>query len=256
MKSEVIQLPASQKIYFASDFHLGAPDRESSLERERRVIRWLEQVKADAHSIYLMGDIFDFWFEYKYTIPKGFVRLQGKLAELSDAGLPIHFFTGNHDMWMFDYFPKEMNISVHRQPVALHVGEHRLLIGHGDGLGPGDFTYKILKRFFGSAVCQWLFGCIHPNWGMRLANYWSKSSRINNQKKQEGFDGEEKEFLLTYCREMETQQHYDFYVFGHRHLPLDVPVGNNSRYVNLGEWVNFNTYACYDGHTVDLRKFE
>lgn len=256
MKSEVIQLSTAQKIYFASDFHLGAPDHQSSLVREMKVVRWLDQVKADAHSIYLLGDIFDFWFEYKYTVPKGFVRLQGKLAELTDAGMPIHFFTGNHDMWMFDYFPKELNIKVHRQPLELTIGNQRLLIGHGDGLGPGDFTYKILKKVFSSKVCQWLFGCIHPNFGMRLANYWSKSSRINNQKKQEQYTGEENEFLLAYCQKMETQRHYDFYVFGHRHLPLDLPVGQNSRYVNLGEWVNFNTYACYDGYTVELSKFE
>ena len=254
MKKEVIQLPSSQKIYFASDFHLGVPDHQSSLQREMKVIRWLDEIKADAHAIYLLGDIFDFWFEYKYTIPKGFIRLQGKLAELTDGGLPIHFFTGNHDMWMFDYFPKELNIRIHREPLELVVGRQSLLIGHGDGLGPGDLSYKVLKKFFGSAICQWLFGCIHPNFGMRLANYWSKNSRINNQKQPE-LEGDD-EFLLTYCREMEQQQHRDFYIFGHRHLPLDLPVGEQSRYINLGEWVNYNTYACYDGQTVELRKFE
>ena len=145
MKKEVIQLPSGKKIYFASDFHLGVPDHEASLAREKRIIRWLDHVKGDAHSIYLLGDIFDFWFEYKQAIPKGFVRLLGKLAELRDTGMPIYFFTGNHDMWMFDYFPKELGIPIYREPIELVIENHKLMIGHGDGLGPGDTSYKILK---------------------------------------------------------------------------------------------------------------
>ena len=163
-----------KKIYFASDFHLGVPDFKTSLEREKRIVKWLDSIRHDAHTIYLLGDIFDFWFEYKHAIPKGFIRLQGKLAELTDAGIPIVFFTGNHDMWMFDYFPIQLGIPIYRDPQILHVGTQKLMIGHGDGLGPGDHTYKFLKKFFNSGLCQWLFARIHPNLGIGIASYWSR----------------------------------------------------------------------------------
>lgn len=250
-----IALTPGKKIYFASDFHLGVPDHDTSLKREKRIVKWLDSIKSDAHSIYLLGDIFDFWFEYREAIPRGFTRLQGKLAELRDAGIPIYFFTGNHDMWMFGYFPKEMGIPIFREPQLLKIGHHRMLIGHGDGLGPGDSTYKILKKFFNSSICQWLFARLHPNLGIGIAKYWSRKSRINNLKREEKFNGEENEFLLTYCKSLEAKEHHDFYIFGHRHLPLDLVVGNNSRYINLGEWVHFNTYATYDGKQVELKTY-
>jgi UDP-2,3-diacylglucosamine hydrolase len=246
----------NKKIYFASDFHLGVPSAEESLKRERKIVAWLESVRHDAHTIYLLGDIFDFWFEYRHAIPRGFIRLQGKLAELRDSGIPIVFFTGNHDMWMFDYFPTELGIPVYRDPQVLEVGDQKLLIGHGDGLGPGDHTYKVIKKFFNSSVCQWLFARIHPNLGIGIANYWSRKSRISNQKLDEKFQGEEKEFLWVYCTEMEKKQHFDYYIFGHRHLPLDIKIGEKSRYINLGEWVNYTTYAVYDGKHVELKSFE
>lgn len=252
----VIDLSTGKKIYFASDFHLGVPDAPSSLAREKRIVAWLDTVKHDAHSIYLMGDIFDFWFEYKHAIPKGFIRLQGKLAELRDAGLPIYFFTGNHDMWLFDYFEKEMGIVIYRQPVLLEVNKKKLLIGHGDGLGPGDHVYKILKKFFNSRICQWLFARIHPNLGIAIAQYWSRQSRISNTKNEEKFKGEENEFLFSYCKDLERQQHHDFYVFGHRHLPLDLKINEHSRYINLGEWVHFDTYAAFDGNDMELKVFK
>lgn len=250
-----ITLPSNKKIFFASDFHLGVPDYDQSLARERKIVRWLDSVKHEAHSIYLMGDIFDFWFEYKHAIPKGFIRLQGKLAELTDTGIPVIFFTGNHDMWMFDYFTKELNIPIHRNPIELEINAQKFLIGHGDGLGPGDSSYKILKKFFNSLLCQWLFARIHPNLGIGIAHFWSRKSRISNMKREEKFQGEENEFLLTYCKELEQKLHHDFYVFGHRHLPLDLKVSDNSRYVNLGEWVHFNTYAEYDGKEIHLKTF-
>ncbi len=252
----LIDLPAGKKIYFASDFHLGVPDAQSSLAREKRIVAWLDLVKGDAHSIYLMGDIFDFWFEYKHAIPKGFIRLQGKLAELRDAGMPIYFFTGNHDMWLFDYFEKELGIVIYRQPVVLEVGKKKLFIGHGDGLGPGDNIYKILKRFFNSGICQWLFARIHPNLGIAIAQFWSRQSRIANTRNEEKFTGEEKEFLFSYCKNMEAKSHHDFYVFGHRHLPLDLKINYASRYINLGEWVHFDTYASFDGDHMELQVFK
>lgn len=244
-----------KKVFFASDFHLGVPDHASSLAREKRIVAWLESIRYDAHSIFLLGDLFDFWFEYKHAVPKGYIRLLGKLAELRDAGIPIFVFTGNHDMWMFDYFEKELKITVYRKPQVLNAGKHKMLIGHGDGLGPGDATYKILKKIFSSRFCQWLFEWIHPNIGIGIANYWSKNSRISNTRKEETFQGEDGEFLLVYCKEIEKLQHHDFYIFGHRHLPLDIKLSDESRYINLGEWVNFSTYASYDGEVMELKEF-
>lgn len=256
MTIENIDLPQNKKIYFASDFHLGAPDATSSLDREKKIVAWLESIRHDAQAIYLLGDIFDFWFEYRFAIPRGFIRLQGKLAELRDAGIPITFFTGNHDMWMFDYFPTELGITIHREPIELVVGNQRLLIGHGDGLGPGETSYKVLKAFFNSSICQWLFARIHPNLGMRIAHYWSKKSRINNMKREETFKGEENEFLFVWCREEEKRTHRNFYIFGHRHLVLDLQVGPNSRYLNIGEWVHQKaTYCSYDGKNAELKTF-
>ncbi|OON66184.1 UDP-2,3-diacylglucosamine diphosphatase [Hymenobacter sp. CRA2] len=250
-----IHLEPGRKVYFASDFHLGAPDMARSRERERRIVRWLDMAAQDAAAIYLVGDIFDFWFEYRHAIPRGFIRLQGKLAELTDAGLPVTFFTGNHDMWMFGYFTQELGIPVLRHPVSLDIGPHRFHIGHGDGLGPKDYTYKVLKRVFASPVAQWLFARIHPNVGIGIANAWSQRSRLSNTAKDDVYLGDE-EWLLVYCRELEQRFHHDYYVFGHRHLPLDVPVGAHSRYVNLGEWVNYCTYGVYDGHELLLREFQ
>jgi UDP-2,3-diacylglucosamine hydrolase len=256
MESVNISLPEGKKIYFASDFHLGVPDAETSLRRERTIIRWLESIRHDAHAIYLLGDIFDFWFEYRHTIPKGFIRLQGKLADLRDQGIIIAFFTGNHDMWMFDYFPGELGIPVYREPIALQVNSQKMIVGHGDGLGPGEASYKVLKAFFDSKICQWLFARIHPNLGMSIATFWSRQSRINNMKREETFNGPEGEYLFVWCREIEKKSHHDYYIFGHRHLPLDLPVGEHSRYVNTGEWVHRPTFAVYDGTSLALKNFE
>jgi len=248
-------LPPGKKIYFASDFHLGVPDAASSLAREKKIVRWLDAIKHDAHMLFLVGDIFDFWFEYRHAIPKGFIRLQGKLAELTDNGLPIYFFTGNHDMWMFSYFTQELNIPVLRQPVSIQINQEQFYIGHGDGLGPKDQVYKVLKKVFANKTSQWLFARVHPNLGIGLANYWSRKSRISNTKADEVFKPGE-EWLIIYAQEMEEKQHHDYYIFGHRHLPLDIQLNNRSRYVNLGEWVNYCSYAEYDGQSLNLKYFE
>jgi len=246
-----------KKIYFASDFHLGVPNAAKSLERERRIVRWLEYIRADAEAIYLVGDVFDFWFEYATVVPKGYVRLLGKLAELRDAGIPIYFFTGNHDMWMFRYFEDELDIPTYREPIQIELKGKQFFIGHGDGLGPGDHGYKFIKKVFSNRLCQWLFARLHPNFAIRLANFWSGKSRSQNEKEPEKFISKEKEWLYQYAnRKLETQ-HYDFFIFGHRHLPLDLILENGtSRYINLGEWMNFNTYAVFDGDTLELKTFE
>ena len=231
------------KIYFASDFHLGAPNHEESEKREARIVKWLDKVKKDASEIYLLGDIFDFWFEYKTVIPKGFVRLQGKIAEITDSGIPIHVFTGNHDMWIFDYLPKELGIKLYREPIIREYNGKKFFIGHGDGLGPGDKQYKMLKAVFASKVCQWLFARIHPNLGIGVANAWSRKSRKNNITYDEKFEGKEKELLYHFCKDYLKKEHIDYFVFGHRHLPLKIPISENSIYFNLGEWIKPVSYT-------------
>ena len=244
------------KIYFASDFHLGVPDYESSLVREKRVIRWLEQVRHDAKEIYLVGDLFDFWFEYKTAIPRGFVRMLGKIAEITDSGIPVYFFTGNHDMWAFDYLPRETGVQLFREPIEREYGGKKFFIGHGDGLGPGDYSYKFIKKVFANKLCQWLFARLHPNFGIGLANYFSGRSRKVNHETDEKFLGEDKEFLILFCKEKLQTKHYDYFVFGHRHLPLDIDLNGKSRYINLGDWISYFTYAVFDGENLELKTFE
>ncbi len=248
-------IPLGKKVFFASDFHLGVPDKASSLTREKKIVRWLDQIKDEAYAIFLVGDIFDFWFEYKRSIPKGFVRFQGKIAELTDQGIPVIFFTGNHDTWMFDYFTEELNVVIYRDPTPFLFNGKKLLIGHGDGLGPGDPFYKFLRKVFTSKICQWLFARIHPNTGIRLANGWSRKSRISNTAKEKEQQHKE-EWLLTHCKEVESNSHHDYYIFGHRHLPLELAVNDSSTYINLGEWVNYFTYGVFDGDTMKLHTFE
>lgn len=251
-----ITLKDNQKVYFASDFHLGAPNHRQSLQREQKIIRWLEQVSKDAAAIFLMGDIFDFWFEYRHVVPKGYVRLLGKLASLTDKGIPICIFTGNHDMWMWDYFPHELGITVYRQPQEFNINQLKLHIAHGDGLGPGDRKYKLLKKIFENPLCRWAFRWLHPDIGVAIAKLWSGSSRITNIKKgEEHFKGEENEWLVGYCKAQEQKTHNDYYIFGHRHLPLDIKLSDKSRYINLGEWVNYYSYAVCDGSNVSLHYY-
>jgi UDP-2,3-diacylglucosamine hydrolase len=246
---------AGKKIYFISDFHLGMPNDQSSREREKRIVQWLESIKTDAAEIYLLGDIFDFWFEYRYVIPKGFIRLQGKLAELADGGIRIHYFTGNHDMWIFDYLPQEIGMQLYRHPVIKEIDGKKFFIGHGDGLGPGDHSYKLIKKIFACRACQRLFAWVHPRFGMALAHFWSRKSRIATGRYDMEYKGDEKEFLTVFAREQLKKHHIDYFIFGHRHLPLDVPLGNTSRYINLGDWIRFNTYAEWDGQKLTIKKF-
>ena len=245
---------SANKIYFASDFHFGVPDHSMSREREDLVVSWLEEIRKDAAEIYLIGDIFDFWFEYSAVIPKGFIRFQGKLAELADSGIKITLFKGNHDMWMFDYFVKELGIQIVSDELVLERNGKKFYLHHGDGLGPGDSKYKILKKIFRSGFCQWLFARIHPNLGVGIAKKWSKHCRLQSNQKEE-FQDLDKEWLVSYCKELLLKEQFDFLIFGHRHLPLDVRLGD-SRYINLGEWMNFNSYAVFDGENLELRYFK
>ena len=227
---------------------------QGSLIRERKIVNWLDQIQSETAALFLLGDIFDFWFEYNHVVPKGFTRFLGKLASFRDQGIPVIFFTGNHDMWMFDFFPTELNIPVYRKPQPLLINEKHFLIGHGDGLGKGDRSYKLLKAIFANPFCQWAFRWLHPNLGMAVAHRWSRNSRINS--KDEGIIKPEDDRLLSYCKQLENQQHYDYYIFGHNHQPTEIGISENSRYINLGDWLNHFTYATFDGSHLGLKKFQ
>ncbi len=251
-----MQVLTGKKIYFLSDFHLGVPDHASSLKREKRIVRFLSEIKEDAAAIFIVGDLFDFWYEYKKVVPKGFVRILGKLAELTDSGIPLYFFVGNHDMWMDGYFEKELNIPVFYEPQHFEFNGRQFLVGHGDGLGPGDEGYKFLKKIFRNKMCQWLFGILPPYIGMGIAHHFSKSSRAATGEDDARFLGEDKEWLISYCRDMLQQKHYDFFIFGHRHLPIDFRLNDNSRYINLGDWIRYNSYAVFDGQSLELKYYQ
>ena len=243
------------KTYFASDFHLGAPSTELSREREKRIIRWLHSIQSDAEALYLVGDLFDFWFEYRHVVPKGYVRFLAKLAELKDGGVKIYIFTGNHDMWMFSYLTDELDIPVFYQPISTNIKGKTFYIGHGDGLGPGDKGFKVMRKIFHSSIFQWIFARFHPNFSFRIAQFWSASSR--KSKPAPYYRGDENEYLVIYTEKKVKEAYHDFFVFGHRHLPIDYTLDNQtSRYINLGEWFTNNSYAVFDGEKMEVRFFE
>lgn len=251
-----MNIPSGKKIYFASDNHLGAPTRAQSLPREKKFVKWLDTIKKDASAIFLLGDLFDFWFEYKRVVPKGFTRILGKLAELSDSGIPIYYFVGNHDLWMNGYFEEELNISVFHKPQEYTFNDSTFLIGHGDGLGPGDKGYKRMKRVFTNPFSKWLFKWLHPDLGVKLAQYLSVKNKMISGDEDVTFLGEDNEWLVQYCKRQLEVKHCNYFVFGHRHLPLQIDLKNNSEYINLGDWITYFTYGVFDGEKFALEKFE
>ena len=252
----MIHVPEHKKIYFASDQHLGAPTPEASFPREQKFVAWLNEVKEDAAAIFLLGDLFDFWFEYKSVVPKGFVRVLGKLAEIKDSGIPIYFFVGNHDLWMNDYFEKELNIPVYHKPQEFTFNHTTMLIGHGDGLGPGDKGYKRMKKVFTFPLFKWMFRWLHPDIGIKLGQYMSVKNKLISGDEDAKFLGEDNEWLAQYCKRKLTNKHYDYFVFGHRHLPLDIALTTDSRYINLGDWVQYFTYGVFENNSFQLKKYK
>lgn len=250
-----MQLAAGKKIYFASDLHLGVPDYKSSLKREKHFVRWLEMARQDAAEIFIVGDLFDFWFEYKEAVPKGYVRVLGKIAEITDGGIPVRMFTGNHDMWIFDYLPKETGVELYRNPATFKYNGKKFFVGHGDGLGPGDNGYKLIKKIFSNSFLQWAFARLHPNFGIWLANFFSRSSRVKTGKSDAQYLGDDKEWLAIFSREILQKEYYDYFIFGHRHLPIDLALEKGSRYINLGDWIQYFTYGVYDGEKLALKEF-
>jgi UDP-2,3-diacylglucosamine hydrolase len=250
-----IQTSENKKVYFASDQHLGAPTYEASLPREKRFVAWLDDVKKDAEVIFLLGDLFDFWFEYKTVVPKGFVRVLGKLAEIRDAGIPVYFFVGNHDLWMRDYFETELNIPVYHEPQEFEINGKLFFIGHGDGLGPGDKGYKRMKKVFTFPLFQWLFRWLHPDWGIKLGQYFSVKNKLISGDEDAKFLGNENEWLVQYAQRKLMQKHYDYFIFGHRHLPLEIALNEKSQYINLGDWIQYFTYGEFM-KTFKLKKYQ
>jgi UDP-2,3-diacylglucosamine hydrolase len=249
-------MSTSKKVYFASDFHLGAPTYELSLLREKNICSWMDSIQPSCEALYLVGDIFDFWFEYKYAIPKGFTRILGKIASFTDAGIPVHVFTGNHDMWIFDYLPKELGIQIYRSPVIHLLQGKRMFIGHGDGLGPGDYNYKRLKKIFESPIAQFFFGILHPTLGIGLADFLSKRSRAKSGHLDEQFLGVENEWLVQYAKEQQSINPVDYYLFGHRHLPLNISITEESSYYNIGDWIKYNTYGVLENGEFELYQWD
>ena len=250
-----IEIPKGKKIYFASDNHLGAPTNEASRPREEKFVAWLDHVKQDAAAIFLMGDLFDFWFEYKTVIPKGFTRTLGKLAEITDSGIPIYFFVGNHDLWMNGYFEDELNIPVFHKPQEFTFNNTSFFIGHGDGLGPDDKGYKRMKKVFTNPFFQWLFRWLHPDIGVRIAQYFSVKNKLISGDDDAKFLGEDNEWLVAYCKRKLEEKHRDYFVFGHRHLPLDIQLNEGSKYINLGDWIQYYTYGVFDGNSLELKEY-
>ena len=250
-----IKLNKGKSIYFSSDNHLGAPNYSDSLIREKLFISWLDKIKTDAQVIFLLGDLFDFWFEYYKSVPKGFTRVLGKLAELSDSGIKIYFFVGNHDYWTRDYFQKEIGMEVLKKPTEFKINNKLFFIGHGDGLGPGDFKYKFLKRILRNPLFIFLFRINYPWFGIPLGNFFSRKNKIlsgNNIK----FESKENEILYHFCKKKLNVKHYDFFVFGHRHLPLKIELGNNSYYFNTGDWINHYSFLHFKDDSLQLKYFK
>ena len=245
----------NKKVYFASDQHLGAPTAAESFPREKKFVAWLDSIKEDAEAVFLLGDLFDFWFEYKTVVPKGFVRVLGKLAALKDAGIPIYFFVGNHDLWMNDYFEKELNIPVYHTPQEFLINNKKMLIGHGDGLGPEDKGYKRMKKVFTFPFFKWLFRWLHPDIGVKLGQYMSVKNKLISGDEDAKFLGEENEWLVQYCKRKLASNHYDYFVFGHRHLPLEIKLQEDSTYINLGDWIQYFTYGVFNENELHLKKY-
>jgi len=241
-----MQIPKGKKIYFASDNHLGAPTKEASYPREKKFVAWLDEIKKDAAAIFLLGDLFDFWIEYKKVIPKGFTRTLGKLAEISDY------------LWMNGYFEEELNIPVYHKPQEFIFNNKTFFIGHGDGLGPGDKGYKRMKKVFTNPFCKWLFRWLHPDIGVRMAQYLSVKNKLISGDEDAIFLGEEKEWLVQYCKYKLKTKHRDYFVFGHRHLTLNIDLNQEkkSKYINLGDWITYYTYGVFSEDGFELKTFE
>jgi len=249
-------LSNQKKIYFASDAHFGLSGPAESLPRERLFVKWLDSISDDAQEIYLLGDIFDFWFEYKRVVPRGYTRVLGTIARLTDSGIPVHFFTGNHDIWVFDYLPAETGMIIHKGSFTAEFSGKKFYMAHGDGLDENDKGFRLLKSIFTNRPMQWIFSRLHPNFAVWFAHKWSHNSRYSKELIVP-YRGDDQEEHVIYANRMLEKEHYDYFVFGHRHLPFNVALKNgSSRCINLGDWLWHFTYGVFDGRVMEIKKFE
>ena len=249
-----IDVEPGKKVYFSSDHHFGAPNEQDSLVREKKFVEWLDEIKTDCGVLFLLGDLFDFWFEYKHVVPKGFVRVLGKLAELSDQGIPIYFFVGNHDLWMKDYLEEQINAIVFRDKQDFIINGKEFFIVHGDGKGPGDNGYKRMKKVFTNKICQFLFYLLHPDFAMWLGITVSRKNKMISGDEDVHFLGVDNEWLIQYSEKQLARKHYDFLIYGHRHLPMEIDI-KKSKHFNLGDWINYFTYGVFDGEKFELKTY-
>ncbi|MDR1725636.1 MAG: UDP-2,3-diacylglucosamine diphosphatase [Bacteroidales bacterium] len=241
--------------YFIADIHLGTPTRESSLEREKKILRWLQSIESNAKAVYLLGDIFDYWFEYRYVVPKGYVRLLGYLAQMADKGIEIHFFNGNHDLWTKDYFEKELGFITHTTPIIKQIDNKIFYLAHGDGLDRADKKYIFVKHVFTSPFNRFLYSLLHPYLATMIGKNLSKTSRKQHCKS-DYMDRKEKEPIYMFCQNYSKTHNIDFFIMGHRHIATDMFVGSHSRYINVGQWITENHYAEWNGTELQLKTFE
>jgi UDP-2,3-diacylglucosamine hydrolase len=249
-----ISLLPNKKLYFLSDIHLGSPNEESSLQREKKLVQFLDNIKQNAQAIFFVGDIFDFWFEYKHAVPKYYIRFFAKIIELREQQIDVYFIKGNHDLWMGNYLENMLNVQLIEDKIYLDCMSKKFFITHGDGKGPNDIKYKILKKIFTNKICQFLFSYLHPDIGIKIAQTWSRSSFTNP--KVEFFKGEDKEWLIQYAKKKMAEQYFDFFIFGHRHLPMQLNLEQKTTYTNLGDWIANFTYAIFDGQQLILNNVE
>ncbi len=249
-----IQLQTGKKVYFASDFHFGIPDYATSRIREEKICAWLDEIKTDAQQIYLMGDLFDSWMEYKKVVPKGNIRFLGKLAELSDAGIEIIVFTGNHDLWMHGYFEQELNVKVFKTIQTIQINDKIFHLGHGDGVCKKETSYLLLKNLLHNKVAQFIYRQVHPDLGLKLADYFSRMGPKHKYADLK-MKSDEEEFQLLYAKEIISKTYYDFIIFGHRHIPIILKLNGSATFVNLGDWISHYTYAQFDGEKLELKKY-
>ena len=244
-------------VYFLCDAHLGSWAMQHRRTQERRLVRFLDSIKEKASAVYLLGDMFDFWYEYKFVVPKGYTRFLGKISELTDMGVEVHYFTGNHDIWTYGYLEQECGVILHRSPITVELGDKVFFMGHGDGLGDPDKKFKFIRWVFHNHTCKRLFSAIHPRWGMWLGLNWAKHSRLKRTDgKEPPYMGEDKEFLVRYAKEyQQAHPDIDYYLFGHRHIELDLMLSKKTRMLILGDWLWQFTYAVFDGDHLFMENY-
>ena len=244
-------------IYFLSDAHLVSWAIEHRRMQERRLVRFLDSIKEKAAAVYLLGDMFDFWFEYRYAVPRGYTRFLGKLSELTDMGVEVHYFIGNHDIWTYGYLEKECGVILHKKPLTTELYGKVFLLAHGDGLGDRDPKFRFLRSIFHSRFCQRAFAAIHPRWGVWLGQTWAKHSRLKRPGGEEPpYMGDNKEHLVLYTkRYIQYHSNVDYFIYGHRHIEVDLQLTRKARMIILGDWITHFSYVVFDGEHLFMEQY-